>query len=273
VAAATVLEAVHRLAGAAWATTVLGLAVLAVASWCLPVIRTLKIGGAEFTKEIGYREETQVVRLSLAPLTVGAPPYDSLRQSPRNRPSLRPVLGGRPVGDEVAEETFPASDDGAAGPAEIIAGELRQVAERDRTAPDEADNVYRALRRASVYALGEPAGDVEGDHGTESDLLHFAVDDKVSGGEIVMLPVFTGLEPMQAALLRNPDWQTLSVLEVNGAAVADNVDPEVHIVVDPWTEGEHQFPSRAETHQAGETGSAGSPAPHPAEGSPSSAPP
>jgi tetratricopeptide (TPR) repeat protein len=244
IAAATVLEAYRRLGGAAWASVVLGLALLAVASWCLPVIRTLKIGGAEFTKEVGYREEAQVVRLSAAPLTAGLPPEDSLRDTTPQPATPEPV----PVHD--VPYAVPGPEAMTVEP-EVVAPALREAIALGKGAPEGADAVHDALRRSSVYALGETAGVVKDGTGTESELLHFAIDSEVPGVDKVMLPVFTAAEPMRNALLRNPDWQTLSVLEVNGAALTENIDPEVHIVIDPWADGEFQLPSRDETGPAG----------------------
>lgn len=246
VGATTALEAVRRLSGTAWAVAVLGLSVLAVASWCLPVIRTLKIGGAEFTKEVGYREEAQVVRLSQAPLTPDLPPESPLRPTPRPPArSLEETMGQRatPVGPRMDAIPVPSPRTTAAEPAETIAPALREAVGRARAedTANAATAIPHALRQTPVYALGKPAGTVKDGHGTESDLLHFTIDSETPGEEIVMLPVFTGTEPMRTALLRNPDWQTLSVLEINGAALADNIDSDVHIVIDPWTGGEWQI--------------------------------
>src|SRR5205823_4019694 len=76
VAAATVLEANHRLSGGAWATVVLGLSLLAVASWCLPVITKLKIAGAEFTKEVEVKETLPALRLPRTPIQPNPTPTD-----------------------------------------------------------------------------------------------------------------------------------------------------------------------------------------------------
>ena len=77
--------------------------------------------------------------------------------------------------------------------------------------------------------------------GSESDLLHFTIHD-AQGAERVMLPVFTQPEIMRAALARNPDWQTLSVLQVQGQALLENVHPDVIVVINPWSRLEFQLP-------------------------------
>ncbi len=108
---------------------------------------------------------------------------------------------------------------------------------------DAIATVKDQFNKTDVYALGHPAGDtsVPG-HGTESDLLHFAIDDP--GGERTLLPVFTRPDIMREALLRNPEWQTLSVLQVNGKALLENVDNDVIIVINPWSRLEFQIPAR-----------------------------
>jgi hypothetical protein len=56
-----------------------------------------------------------------------------------------------------------------------------------------------------------------------------------------LLPVFTSLTTMREALIRNPEWQTLSVLQISGGALLDNVDDDVTIVINPWTDLEYQL--------------------------------
>lgn len=109
------------------------------------------------------------------------------------------------------------------------------------------ERVRDAVASAGIYALGHPAGDtwVPG-HGTESDLLHFNLDNEM-GTEVTMLPVFTNASALRSALLRNPDWQELSVLEVDGEALLTNVDDDVTVIINPWTDQEFQLPSRLAT--------------------------
>ena len=60
-----------------------------------------------------------------------------------------------------------------------------------------------------------------------------------------MLPVFTQPEIMRAALARNPDWQSLTVLQVQGEALLAHVHPDVIIVINPWSRLEYQLPPSA----------------------------
>jgi Helix-turn-helix domain/SseB protein N-terminal domain len=138
-----------------------------------------------------------------------------------------------------------------------IAGALKQEVMFDaRVAPLEAairaqatvgeSQIREALENCDIYALGEPVTRPGISHeSSESDLLHFTIDDP-SGQEVVMLPVFTRLEPMRDALLRNPDWQALSVLQIGGRDLLNHVDEEVIIVVNPWSDLEFQLPRRAD---------------------------
>jgi hypothetical protein len=111
--------------------------------------------------------------------------------------------------------------------------------------PDGAGAIREALGGTEVLCLGQPAGEMAtAQQGSESDLLHFTVDD-AEGAERVMLPVFTSTEIMREALARNPDWQTLSVLQVRGEALLDHVAAEVIIVINPWSRLEYQLPPSA----------------------------
>ena len=125
-------------------------------------------------------------------------------------------------------------------------GSLEEVIESALRAEAQSDwehRVREGVGSANVYALGQPAGDtsVPG-HGTASDLLHFTIDD--AGAEIVVLPVFTNPTAMREALIRNPEWQTHSVLQINGGALLDNIDDDVTVVINPWTDLEYQLPPR-----------------------------
>lgn len=108
--------------------------------------------------------------------------------------------------------------------------------------PDAIDAIRGELSRAQVFCLGQPAGHMAtAQQGSESDLLHFTLHDS-QGTERVMLPVFTQPEIMREALARNPDWQTLSVLQVQGQALLEHVHPDVIIVINPWSRLEFQLP-------------------------------
>jgi len=151
----------------------------------------------------------------------------------------------------VAAET--ASSPDLTSPAlQALAATIRQARSagesefEDSSAADAAaQQVVTAFRAARVLTLGHPAGKTsvgadDSVHGTESDLLHFATD--IEGAEKVFLPVFTGADALDSSLVRNTEWGGLSVLEVNGNDLQDNVDRDVTIVIDPWTEGEWQLP-------------------------------
>jgi hypothetical protein len=115
----------------------------------------------------------------------------------------------------------------------------------DSGGPDseaQVNAVRFALRRAQVFALGDPAGDTSmPGHGTESDLLHFTIDDD-RGKEIVLLPLFSAPDLMVNALQRNTEWQTLSILQIDGDDIQKNADPDVYLVINPWTRLEFQLP-------------------------------
>jgi len=149
-----------------------------------------------------------------------------------------------PVAD--AEEEFPADDSLGLERVEAV---LRQAAGN----LDQAQAIRAAVSEVEIYALGHMAGDTSVlDRGTDSDLLHFAVD--IEDREVILLPVFTNAGVMREALLRNPEWQQLSVLSVNGGALLANVDDEVAVVVDPWSELEFRIPSRLDDGTAGKPG-------------------
>ncbi|MGP0031650.1 MAG: SseB family protein, partial [Acidimicrobiales bacterium] len=116
---------------------------------------------------------------------------------------------------------------------------------RTKSVSEGNEIVLRALRQATVYALGELAGEVKDGVGTESDLLHFMSDDPATGDQVVLLPVFTGDAPIEGAQVRNPEWQTYLVLQLNGDDLYSNVDSNVRIVINPWTQ-EYQLPSKDE---------------------------
>jgi HEAT repeat protein len=124
-----------------------------------------------------------------------------------------------------------------AGPIQSPALLLRLEAAIRKNDPS---SVHERLAEAGIYALGHPAGDMSGPGaGTEADLLHFTVDDSDDEGktvERILLPVFTRPEIMRDALLRNPEWQVLDVLEINGGELLRNVDDDVSVVVNPWSD-------------------------------------
>jgi hypothetical protein len=101
--------------------------------------------------------------------------------------------------------------------------------------------IRELLKPAMVYVLGKPAGNtsVPG-QGTESNILHFRIDDD-DGKEQMLAPIFTRADVLRNALMRNPDWQTLAVLEVNGGDLLENLDGDVILVIDPWSRFEFRL--------------------------------
>jgi hypothetical protein len=111
--------------------------------------------------------------------------------------------------------------------------------------PEAVGAIRDALRGTEVFCLGHPAGHLATpQQGSESDLLHFNIADP-GGQERVMLPVFTSTEIMREAMARNPDWQSLSVLRVQGGPLLDHIDTEVSIVINPWSRLEYHLPRGA----------------------------
>lgn len=109
-----------------------------------------------------------------------------------------------------------------------------------RSAPETAnsvDAVREALTQVNVFAIGSPAGDLSlAGRGTRSDIVTYR------GSGSVLMPVFTAVDVLRDALIRVPEWRSLSILEVNGLELIRNVDPDVTIVVDPWSDLEFHIP-------------------------------
>lgn len=117
--------------------------------------------------------------------------------------------------------------------------------------PDSIAAILQQFRDGEVFGLGNPAGEVSPDgHGTEIDLLHFTIDDGAIESRVV-LPVFTQPSIMRRALIRNPDWQSLSVLKLNGGALYDNANNDVAVIINPGSRLEFELPQRST--QVGDT--------------------
>ena len=54
--------------------------------------------------------------------------------------------------------------------------------------------------------------------------------------------VFTRIDIIKGALQENPEWQSLAVLQVQGKALLENLDKDVTIVINPWSDLEYQLP-------------------------------
>jgi hypothetical protein len=55
-----------------------------------------------------------------------------------------------------------------------------------------------------------------------------------------MLPVFTDLTAIFVAIVRNRQWSSLQVLQLDGGSLVENKDPAANIVVNPWMRNELQ---------------------------------
>ncbi len=124
---------------------------------------------------------------------------------------------------------------------------------RDALAAGLAEAVHRRadqsqiislLQDTTVYALGEP---VVGNRAAGTNLLHVTVNLEEGDGETVLLPVFTGPNHMREALLRNSQWLSLAVLEVNGGDLLHNIDRDVTIVINPWSDLQYLTPAPGAT--------------------------
>jgi hypothetical protein len=97
------------------------------------------------------------------------------------------------------------------------------------------------LAGVDVYALGSVSGTAEAGQGTESDIIHVAMVDS-DGSLLAFVPVFTQFGILGESLLRNPEWQTVDVLKVNGGKLMKGVEPIVTIVINPWSPLEFRLP-------------------------------
>jgi tetratricopeptide (TPR) repeat protein len=91
------------------------------------------------------------------------------------------------------------------------------------------EQLRAVLSGTPLLALGQAPPDEEG-----SDLLHFTVDD-TDGQERAYMPLFTRFDVMHDALVRNPSWFGLAVLEVEAQALMSNIDDDVTAVLNPWS--------------------------------------
>lgn len=115
---------------------------------------------------------------------------------------------------------------------------LKEAIRAASDTPDAIESVREALIQVDVLTVGRRIGDtsVRG-RSSDSDIVTY-VGDHEDGYAMVMMPVFTSVDELRSALIRNPDWQSLDILELSGRGLIENVDPDVTIVVDPWSAGE-----------------------------------
>jgi hypothetical protein len=103
--------------------------------------------------------------------------------------------------------------------------------------PQHDDAVRRRVDACALLALGEPTADPAG----SAHLLHCAVP--VGETTIVMLPAFTRIEHVAAAVAMNPAWQWLHVLGIDGAVILQDVGPGEWLGINPWSGHEFKLPS------------------------------
>lgn len=170
----------------------------------------------------------------------------AVREAEADLISGRASLVDDSVFTNLGEEERPSLEELLASLADQLNTASTPVEDAIRTAaamPDPVSAVREALMHVNVFAVGSPAGDVapEASGGTESDIVTYAIeDDDGQGG--VMLPVFTRVDVLRSALIRNTDWQSLAILQLNGKELIQNVDPDVTIVVNPWSDREFRVP-------------------------------
>jgi antitoxin (DNA-binding transcriptional repressor) of toxin-antitoxin stability system len=107
---------------------------------------------------------------------------------------------------------------------------------------DGVAEVREALMDSDIFALGSAAGDASGPgSSTESNIVTYP-NDREPDNAGVLMPVFTRVDVLREALIRNPSWQSLAVLRLSGKELVLNVDPDVTIVIDPWSDREFRVP-------------------------------
>jgi prevent-host-death family protein len=123
---------------------------------------------------------------------------------------------------------------------QIDAGPLEQAIRSAGDAPAAVEAVREALMHVDVFALGSPAEDLaSAGKRTVGDFVTYSAADVP---DAVLLPVFTGLDALRSALAHQPEWLSLAVFQLNGRELVQQVDPDLTIVVDPWSELEFSVP-------------------------------
>jgi prevent-host-death family protein len=123
---------------------------------------------------------------------------------------------------------------------QIDAGPLEQAIRSAADAPAAVEAVREALMHVDVFALGSPAEDLaSAGKRTVGDFVTYSAADVP---DAVLLPVFTGLDALRSALAHQPEWLSLAVFQLNGRELVQQVDPDLTIVVDPWSELEFSVP-------------------------------
>lgn len=99
--------------------------------------------------------------------------------------------------------------------------------------------IIEAFSESKLYALGSLPGE-PGEVKEGASLLHFSIDDKT------MIPVYTRLGLLRPSLEKNPDWQALAVLQIQGGNLLESPDVEADIVINPWTDLEFHLTASEE---------------------------
>jgi prevent-host-death family protein len=199
---------------------------------------------------VTFRGRPQVAVTSLvAPVEVAEPhvlddaPVDvqeAIRAAEADLIAGRATLVSDSVFENLAEEEEPNIEEtleALAGPLAALEATIRSVAGK----PDAVSDVREALFHTHVFVLGLPAGDTSAPgRGTESNIVTYSMVD--DGRSAVLMPVFTNVEALRSALTSKAEWQSLSVLQVSGNALVENVDPDVTLVIDPWSDLEFHVP-------------------------------
>lgn len=103
--------------------------------------------------------------------------------------------------------------------------------------------VRRALKQATVSALGYPAGDTSTPgQGSESNLGHETVNSH--GRDYEILPIFTRASHLRTALEIHPDWSTMPVLAIVGDPLLGHVHSDVNLVINPWSPVQYILPAK-----------------------------
>src|SRR6266566_4135668 len=155
------------------------------------------------------------------------------------------LIGGRAklVDDSVFENLAEEKEPTLEGTLEALADQLASLEDTIRSVagkPEAVSQVREALMHTPVFVLGRPAGDASVPRrGTESSIVTYSIG---AGERGVLLPVFTNVEALRSALIGKPEWQSLAVLQISGSALVENVDPDVTLVINPWSDLEFHIP-------------------------------
>lgn len=122
---------------------------------------------------------------------------------------------------------------------------LVNVVDKQKVSPDEAAKIVsEALSDTRVFALVRDSNVNTASITEGNDVFHY-ISKGPNEEKQFMVPVFTRRDFIQDALNRYSDWQGLSpqsVLELKGEELLRKLDPDVEVIINPWTSLEFQFP-------------------------------